>query len=525
MKRVLTIAGVAVLAVLTVGRVRLINALSDQGYFAKYIIFADRILSGQMARDRLLDLSPLYLWFVVAMRAIGADFHAIRTLQIVLVSVAALLVGIAARRWGAIAMIAAPLFLLGSRAALVCATEVEPETLILVFNAAALAALLNFRYSVAGLFLGLSAVCRPVALLAAGALSALFRSWRLLAAAAVPVIIIVGVNFALTHEIAVMDPGTVFYEGMNPNAAGYEGVQPRIVNDLERQSQDPDYLHVAYRVVASRAAGRPLSRAESNRYWTSKALAFARTYPIAALRLVGRKVFFALHSYDAYDLATMARKNVALAELPFIPFAALVALAAMAMILRVRDIAPVVVFAATTFLALIAFYVTARQRNAMLPAICILAAAGLSEIVARRHLGAAIAAAVIGILLSINGNAQREDAAGWLGARNGFDAAIAMENGGRWQDADAILQRLEEAGYRPMRENRAVSSTAYYRARAAIHLRRDPRALLDRAESEAPGNEDVLALRAALGDRRAERLLFELHDPLTARRALLAARQ
>jgi hypothetical protein len=195
------------------------------------------------------------------------------------------------------------------------------------------------------------------------------------------------------------------------------------------------------------------------------------------------------------------------------------------MILRVRDIAPVVVLAATTFLALIAFYVTARQRNAMLPAICILAAAGLSEIVARRHLGAAIAAAVIGILLSINGNAQREDAAGWLGARNGFDAAIAMENGGRWQDADAILQRLEEAGYRPMRENRAVSSTAYYRARAAIHLRRDPRALLDRAESEAPGNEDVLALRAALGDRRAERLLFELHDPLTARRALLAARQ
>ena len=108
MKRVLTIAGVAVLTVLTVGRVRLINALSDQGYFAKYIIFADRILSGQMARDRLLDLSPLYLWFVVAMRAIGADFHAIRTLQIVLVSVAALLVGIAARRWGAIAMIAAP---------------------------------------------------------------------------------------------------------------------------------------------------------------------------------------------------------------------------------------------------------------------------------------------------------------------------------------------------------------------------------------------------------------------------------
>jgi hypothetical protein len=526
-KRALTIGGVALLAVITFARVRLIDALPDQGYFAKYIVFADRILSGQIPRDRLLDLSPLYLWFVVAMRAVGADFHAIRTFQIVLVSVAALLVGIAARRWGTIAMIAAPIFLLGSRAALVCATEVEPETLILVFNAAALALLFEGRrYTYAGFFLGLSAVCRPVALLAAGALAALHRSWRILAATAIPVVIILGVNFALTHEIALMDPGTVFYEGMNPNAGGYEGVQPRIVNDLERQSQDPDYLHVAYRVVASRAAGRPLSRAESNRYWTSKALAFVRAYPAAALRLVARKAFFALHSYDAYDLATMARKDFALARLLFIPFGALVALAVVAMILRVHDIAPAVVFAAAIYVTLIAFYVTARQRNALLPAMCILAAAGLAEIINRRHLGALIAAGVIGIFLSINGNAQHEDAAGWLGARNGFDYAIALEDAGRWREADAILQRLEQAKYRPMRENRAVSSIAYYRARAAMRMgqaRAPVLQLLDRAEAEAPGNEHVLALRAVLGDRRAERLLFELHDPLTARRSLSVA--
>ena len=146
------------------------------------------------------------------------------------------------------------------------------------------------------------------------------------------------------------------------------------------------------------------------------------------------------------------------------------------------------------------------------------AAAGLAEIARRKDVLAAVAVVVVAVLLSINGPAQNEDAAGWLGVRNKFDAAIALEQGGRWGEADALLQQLEAEGYQPIRENRAVSSIAYYRARAAAHLGRDPRPFLERAEKEAPGNEQVLAMRAAFGDTRAQRLLFELHDPITARR-------
>jgi hypothetical protein len=543
----LTIAALIVLALITWGRIRLINALPDQGYFAKYSIVADQILSGHTPRDRLLDFSPLYLWFVVGMRAIGAGFMAIRTLQIILVSVAAVLVAWAARRWGTIAVVTAPVLLLGSRGALVCATDLEPETLILVLNSAALACLgsavsrsrgieaspprdretSKLRY-LTGLLLGLSATCRPLALLTAIGLAILYRSWRLIAAALAPVVIMLIVNVSLTGELTLMDPGTVFYEGMNPNATGYEGVQPRIVNDLERQSSDPDYLHVAYREVVARSLGHKVTRSESNRYWTAKALAFVRAYPLAALRLTARKLYFAIHSYDAYDLATMARKHFALAGRFFIPFGVPVALAMMALLMRVRGMAPLVVFAGTTGITLVVFYVTARQRNAVLPAMVILAAAGLADIVARRHLAAAAVAAVVAVLLSINGPFQREDAAGWVGARNAFDQAIALEQAGRWAEADALLRQLEAEGYRPIRENRAVSSIAYYRARAGSHLGQ-PRVavlrLLDRAEREAAGNEHVLAMRAILGDSRSERLLFELHDPLTARRALLAARQ
>jgi hypothetical protein len=161
----------------------------------------------------------------------------------------------------------------------------------------------------------------------------------------------------------------------------------------------------------------------------------------------------------------------------------------------------------------------------MVPPMVVLAAAGLAEIIRRKHIVAAMMAIVIAVLLSIDGPAQREDAMGWLGARNEFDEAIALEQHGAWPHADAILAELEEQRYRPMRENRAVSSVAFYRALAAAHLGGDPVPLLRKAETEAPGNENVLAALAVRGDRAAAQRLFSIHDPFTARRALLAARQ
>jgi hypothetical protein len=511
---------IGVLAAVAVARILLVESLHDQGYFGKYLIFADRILGGDLPTDRLLDLSPLYLWLTVALRSIGASFKAIRALQIVMVSGAAFFAGFAARRWGMVASVAAAAFIIASRGALVCASEIEPETLILLLNSAALAAAMNRAPLAAGLLFGFSAACRPNAILAAIAIAIVLRSWRVIAGMALPVMAVLFLNIALTGEFALMDPGTVFYEGMNPNATGYEGVQPRVVNDLERDSKEPDFLHVAYRIVASGAAGHPVTRSESNRYWTGKAIAFMRNYPLAAWGLAGRKLLFTIHSYEAYDLVTMVRKDFELSGLPvFLPFGVLVGLWTAAARRRLQA-AEAWVFVLTTAVPMLLFYVTARQRNAMLPGAAVLAACGLSEVLRRNQKLAAAGAAAVAILLSVNGNAQREDFAGWFGIRNLFDQAIAMENAGRWAEADVMLSDL--AGYKPRRENRAVSSVAYYRARAAVQLGRDPKPFLEQATREAPGNEHVLALRAHNGDHRAAAILYQLHDPFTARRALAA---
>lgn len=532
-RRVLAVS-VLLLAAITAIRVVLIGSLADQGYFLKYLSFADRILSGTVAKDRLTDLSPGYLWLVVLLRAAGAEFTTIRALQIVLVSVAAGLCGVAARRFGVIASIAAAVFVLASRAALVCATEMEPETLILLLNAGALAMLMQTdrmrpgdearRVAVGGTLLGLSAICRPVALAIAAVVAIVQRSWRCALFAAIPMLAILGVNFALTGEATVMDPGTVFYEGMNPNASGYEGVQPRIVNDLERTTREPDYLHVAYRIVASRSTGRPLSRGESNRFWSAKAMAFARTYPATALRLTGRKLLFALQSHDAWDLSTMAKKDALLGRFPFLPFGLLVALAGSGVWFRRREVLLPLVFALGAAIPMVAFYVTARQRNAVLPAVAVLAAIGLADLVRRRAAMVAVIVVLAAVVLSIDGPAQIEDDNGWSGARNDFDRAISLEQKGNWRGADQLLLGLESEGYRPLRENRAVSSVAYYRAVAALKLGRDPRPLLARADQEAAGNDHVLALQAALGDEESRRRLLLLHDRLTADRAWQEAR-
>ena len=624
--RIVFAVSLLALALLTWARIAVVDRLHDQGFFAKYYEFADAILAGHPPRDRIGDVSPAYLWLTVLFRALGMGFRAIRDAQIVALSLAALCCALAAKRLGGwTAAIAAALLILGSRAALVTATELEPETVILLLNAAALALIVRHGFAndergtmndeqkparssfivhrssllLAGLCVGISATARPTALLAL-VLVVIWLAWRssrraavwFASAALVPLAIVLLVNRVVAGHAIIMQPGTVVYEGNNPLATGCAGVMPRIIGDLNVSTDEPDYLHVAYRIVASRATGQPIDARLSNRFWSGKALAYVSTYPLDALALIGWKAVLAVHHYDVYDLITTKRKADELARWPAIPFGAAFVLALVAIVLRreKRELVLPLLFAAATLVAIVAFTVTTRQRNPLLAPLAILGGVGVAEMVAlvrRKQVERALlafGAVLIAVpLLGIEGPPMREDAYIWWSALRGdatrdaaiaardrgdkgnaarlaavasvlkpadpplvspptlravaldlaqrttaperlFDIAIALQKAGAWREAAAVLRLLPD--YEPRRENHAVSSVSYYRARSAIHLAAPSAVvveMLDEAGRDAPGDPDVLALRTIFGDPRALRTLNELHDPFTRDYALARA--
>jgi hypothetical protein len=603
-------AAIAALGLITWGRIWLVQNLRDQGWFAKYVVFADRILAGDIPADRIGDVSPAYLWLMVGFRWLGLEISSIRVVQVVVLTAGVLFCALAAKHLGGwIAAVVAAALILGNRAALVTATELEPETLIFVLNAGALLcvvlagrALTNSRHALAlwgaaGALLGLSTVARPVAflILALIALWALTFSRRALLAllipALIPIVIVLAVNRSITGHIFIMQPGGQLYDGNNPLATGIAGVLPRVVADLDRSSSEPDYLHVAYRLVAARATGSEIDPAATNRYWTGKVLGFVRHYPAAELRLIGWKALLAIHHYDIYDLISTKRKSIELSRYPAIPFGLTFVLTGVALALgaRRRELLPALLFVAATVAVLLMFNVSSRQRNALLVPLSVLGGVGAARIISlirprtERALLAFGAVMVLTPLLGIEGSPMREDAYNWsavltadalrtsavrareegnrlAAARDAtaasilepsepplvsernlrdfalqiakdsdadpqrFDAAIALQKSGAWAESERILATLTR--YRPLRENRAVSSVAYYRARAAMRLGRpaeEVRTLLDAAIRESPGDPHVLALRYVAGDARALPVLDAIHDPFTRDFALAAA--
>lgn len=581
----------AALALITWARIWLLDHLRDHGFFAKYIAFADQILAGNIPRNRIGDVSPAYLWLTVGLRAIGWGLEAIRNLQLVMITAGALFCALAAKRFGGwVAAIAAAVLILGNRAALIIGAELEPEALIFIINAAAILAVVRKKWWLSGLLIGLSATARPTAMLTL----ILIGCWVVLesrraivpfvAAGLAPIALVVAVNAAVTGHTFIMQPGSGFFEANNPLATGCAGVYPRIVEDIQSTSSEPDYGHVVYRIIAARATGQPLDAKLSNRFWSSKALAFIWNYPVASMELFGWKAVLAVHHYDIYDLFTTKRKSLELARFPAIPFGVAFVLALAALLFRRerRELLPVIVFAVSSLVALIGFNVSARQRNALLAPLAVLGGIGVAEIVAlarardERALYAFAGVMIAIPLLGIEGAPMREDAYNWASqlratsmraeavrTRNVdlaaaasildttstplvpapilaraalaiatrsqspphlFDAAIALQKAGAWRESEAVLATIDD--YRPRRENRAVSSVAYYRARAAIHLRA-PRTVVDDflrlAEREAPGDPHVLALLAVTSKPESRAMLDKLYDPFTRDQALAVA--
>jgi hypothetical protein len=445
------------LAGVTAWRILLLARLPDQGFFAKYLFFADRFLAGEVPASRLPDLSPGYFWAVVVFRGFGLEYPQIRAIQVVLVSI-----GIAALAWmlwrrsGAFAAIAAAVILFLNRAALLNASELEPESAVflwisLLIACAAWPGEKGARFAAAaGLAAGLAVITRPsnllIAIVTAVWIFFEFTPHRRRAvlvyalALAVPIGAAFLANAALTGQWVLMNPGTVFYEGMNPAASGYSAVAPTVVTDLEACLREPDALHVSYRIVAGRSLGTGSAQPRTaNHFWTSRAFRWASDFPAAAAKVTARKAAGSIHSFDAWDLSTIERKDRLLGRFGWIPFGFVFLLALTGLVLRPdRLTAFLTALVLCGILVMTVFYVSARQRNALLPPAAVLAGAGAAAISLRfrsGRRGEAIALGgavlVVGALLTLPSNAARENRYMWS-AR--FDSEELLQRATRAED-------------------------------------------------------------------------------------------
>jgi hypothetical protein len=545
-------------AAVTAWRILLLERLPDQGFFAKYLFFADRFLAGESVASRLADLSPGYFWVVVAFRGFDLEYPQIRAVQVILVSI-----GITAMAWmlwrraGAFAAIAAAVLLFFNRAALLNASELEPESAVFLWISLLIAVAgwpgeKGARLAVAaGLVAGLAVITRPsnilVALVAGVWIFFEFvpQRRRALLAYALSFVVPIGAAFlanaALTGQWVMMNPGTVFYEGMNPAASGYSAVAPRVVTDLEACLREPDALHVSYRIIAGRSLGTEIGHPRAaNRYWTSRSFRWAFDFPAAAAMVTARKAAGSVQSFDAWDLSTIERKDRLLQPMGWIPLGFVFLLALIALLRPTRFTAFLAALALCGIMVMVVFYVSARQRNALLPPLGVLAGVGAAAISlrfrsGRRKEALALGGAVlvVGALLTLPSNAARENRYLWsarfeseellrsaarAGSEERSDEMRALRSLAATLDPDlahpadaamlvGLAREMIEAGAPPERQfdlARALLGAGRPVEADAILAMLEPAGYTPVRERSGAGSVSLLRARAALGRGDAE---------------------
>ncbi len=374
--------------------------------FVKYPVAAEMFANGTLDAEREIDFSPLYLGVHQLAHRLDVPSAALLWAQRALAAAVAGLLFVLLRRRGylGVAFAATAIYIL-DRNVLVYTNILEPEILLLFLLAVLLVAIERPEpgwATVAGIAAALGLATRPnlLAVIVAVPVFLLLRSeaerplwhrsrWARIAVFVLPVALAFVFLGWRSHRISgeittpIMNPGTVFFEGNNPLSRGTSAVYPPLVIDLARQPTDePDNAHRHYREVARATAGPHLTISEVNDHWRNLAVAFIRDEPGRWLALELGKLKLAFHNSPLHDVATAWLFDRTL-RLPTVPFAALATLALLGALIEARRWRENVLLYALIFgqlLTMLVFYVSARQRVALVPALILFAAAALTNL-------------------------------------------------------------------------------------------------------------------------------------------------
>ena len=385
--------------------------VDDPILFTKYPFFAEKIAAGEDIGERLVDLSPFYLYFLVWFKKIlSLDWHVLKILQSlvgVLNCLLVLAVGTRVFR-KSVGVVAALLFgLYGNM--IVLESTLEPTVFVLFFNLLTLFFLVKLtspsagedRYRTialgAGLFAGLSAITKPNFLLffpLAGMYILFFRRkerplGKRIGYAAIFVLTgcaIIGTvtvrNYMALDDFVLVtaDAGKVFFHGSGRGATALEGTGLVDEGFSEEGAEEPDYAHVLYRKRAEALTGESLQPSESSKFWFKRTLMGIMQDPLSYIRLEAKKLFYFFNDYEMHYIASAYKEYKTLLSFPLVRYGMISCLALVGMGLSLRGSRkPVLVFGIVFvyLLSCLLFLVQSRYRTPAVPYLCMFAGYGL----------------------------------------------------------------------------------------------------------------------------------------------------
>ena len=354
----------------------------------KYSHAAELLIQGKLQGERILDFSPFYLYLNIFLRKLDSPPSVLLWIHIVCVAVSAALLFQLLRHYFRLPVaVAGLLAFIFDRSLMVYTHTFEPEPVVLLL-------ILSATYFVSmqtrgsaflgGLCFGLGILTRPNFVPVILVVPLFYKlqtanRWRLQSALfLIPAICcLAGLwirNASITGYFSpfVMNPGTAYFEGNNPNSRGTSSVYPPVLNQLSGQfSRQPDYHHQLYRDFARRITGKNLTLPEVNTFWTSRAMNFLVDHPKRTLELMATKILHFFHRYLWHDLQVSysTEQNLKRMRVPATPFSILSAFALLGLWGSRSQWKRYLIFYSvffSQFLFMLAIYVSARQRISVL---------------------------------------------------------------------------------------------------------------------------------------------------------------
>ena len=408
--------------------------------FFKYPYFAEKLAGGEDIGERLVDLSPFYLYFLTFLKTIfGADWATAKLIQSFVGALNTLIIlALGNRLFNKTAGLFAALIYALYGNVIILESTLEPAVFVLLFNLLSVYFLVlakggsnspsqsTTRTLTGGIFTGLSIITKPNSLL----LLPLGIAWLLLfptgiltfrrrlvhalifcGSALVVVMPVTIRNYVTLNDFVLVtaDAGKVFYHGNSMGATALEGINLHGDGSAVEGNGEPDYAHVVFRKTAARLTGNTISPSESSWFWINKTLGDILDDPGQYMIREVKKFIFFFTDYEMHYIASAHAEYKESLRFPMIRYGIIISLSVLGMLLSLKRFRELFLIYGAVGMYLCAgmlFLVQSRYRTPAVPYLCLFAGStiySLKEMIRTKRLKAlGMSVLLAGILFALS---------------------------------------------------------------------------------------------------------------------------